>query len=87
MDFIIEKSVGIDVMTHAMHDLPLFMGEACDQPKVTKWMVSHVDKVVSDSEYREHRKTAKDRQEIGLKACSKYEENEPDRKENIAILH
>lgn len=60
MDFIIEKSVGIDVMTHAMHDLPLFMGEACDQPKVTKWMVSHVDKVVSDSENREHRKAAKD---------------------------
>ena len=87
MYFIIEKSVGIDVVAQAMHDLPFFVCEACDQPKVTKRMMLHVDKVVSDSENREYRKAAKDCQEIGLKACSKNEKDEPNRKENIAILH
>lgn len=68
LDFIIEKSVGINMVTQAMHDLPFFMREACYEPKVAKRVVPHVDEVVSDSENREHRKTAEDCQEIGLKA-------------------
>lgn len=48
LDFKIEESVRIDVMTETVHNLPLAMSKACHEPKVTKGMVFHVEKIMTN---------------------------------------
>ena len=69
-------------MTEAVHDFPLFWGETSYEVKVFEWRVFHVDKIVGNSSYWEHKVTAEQAESVGLEVSCENETDKPKSKKH-----
>ncbi len=70
------------MVTEAVHDFPLFWGEASYEVKVLERRVFHVDKIVGDSSYWEHEVTAEQAESVGLEVSCEDETDKPNSKKH-----